>query len=224
MKYPSTVKRWHIAIAAIFLLSSFNYCTFFIHGAQTKWENNFDEFQYLQQCMSGSFSSELQSKQDSDFFDIRLRMVPIWTPSSTEFFLYVEQARADMLDKPYRQRIYKVVKEDNTHFTSYIYMAPNQELLVGKESNDSVFSTFTADSLKIKDGCEVHLTFNVANQSYSGATNEGTCPSDRQGAKYATSKVELNNSQLYSWDQGWDENHKQVWGATKSGYLFRRVN
>ena len=165
MKYSSTVKRWHIAIAAIFLLSSFNYCTFFIHGAQTKWENNFDEFQYLQQCMSGSFSSELQSKQDSDFFDIRLRMVPIWTPSSTEFFLYVEQARADMLDKPYRQRIYKVVKEDNTHFTSYIYMAPNQELLVGKESNDSVFSTFTADSLKIKDGCEVHLTFNAANQS-----------------------------------------------------------
>jgi hypothetical protein len=215
------LKRWQLAIVAAFLLSTFNFCTFQIPARQTAVPT--DNFSFLQKCMSGNFSSELQSKQDSDFFDIRLRMVPIWEPSEKEFFLYVEQARADMLNKPYRQRIYRVVKEDENHFTSYIYMAPNQDLLIAKEGNDPVFKTFTSDSLKIKDGCEVHLTYNPKNNSFAGATNEGTCPSDRQGAKYATSKVELNNSQLYSWDQGWDENHKQVWGATKSGYLFLRV-
>ncbi len=216
------LKKWHLAIIAAFLISTFNFCTFQIPAATV--EKKQDPFLFLQKCMSGNFSSELQSKQDTDFFDIRLRMVPIWERTSKEFYLYVEQARADMLSKPYRQRIYKVVREDDSLFTSYIYMAPNQDLLVMKDGNDPVFATFNADSLKIKDGCEVHLTYNPNNNSFAGATNEGTCPSDRQGAKYATSKVELNNTQLYSWDQGWDENHKQVWGATKSGYLFRRVN
>lgn len=173
--------------------------------------------------MSGSFSSELQSKADSDFFDIRLRMVPIWQTTDKEFYLYVEQARADMRYKPYRQRIYKVVKEDDLHFTSYIYMAPHQELLVGKESNDAVFGTFNADSLQIKDGCEVHLTYNPSTSTFSGATRTGACPSDRQGAKYATSRVELNSKSLYSWDQGWNEKNEQVWGATKGGYMFDRL-
>ena len=42
-------------------------------------------FELLKQYMSGSFSSELQSKNDSDYFDIRLRMEPIWRQLTESF-------------------------------------------------------------------------------------------------------------------------------------------
>jgi hypothetical protein len=32
--------------------------------------------------------------------------------------------------------------------------------------------------------------------------------------------VTLDQGQLLSWDQGFDSENKQVWGATKGGYVF----
>jgi len=33
-------------------------------------------------------------------------------------------------------------------------------------------------------------------------------------------KLSLKKGELISWDQGFDANDKQVWGATKGGYIF----
>lgn len=179
-----------------------------------------DNFEHLRNCMSGNFSSQLQSEQDSDYFDIRLRMVPIWTSSSSKFFLYVEQAVSTSLDKPYRQRIYKVEKISDIEFVSHIYNVASPSRLVGKNGDDSIFKQLTEDSLQIKDGCEVFLHYNTKTNDFSGSTKENSCPSDRQGAKFASSKVTINSDQMVSWDQGWNEEGKQVWGATKGGYIF----
>lgn len=170
--------------------------------------------------MSGDFSSKLQSEQDSDFFDIRLRMVPIWKSTPSEFYLYVEQAVSTSIDKPYRQRIYKVEKISDTEFVSHIYTVSAPSRFVGKKGDDAVFKQLTTDSLQIKDGCAVYLQYNTQTNDFSGATKDGTCPSERQGAKYASSKVTINSNQMVSWDQGWNEEGKQVWGATKGGYIF----
>jgi len=40
--------------------------------------------------MEGSFSSEEQSKSDSDYYDIRLHMKRIWPEISSAYYLYVE--------------------------------------------------------------------------------------------------------------------------------------
>ena len=79
----------------------------------------------MRRCMSRSFPSQLQSECDSDYFDIRLRMVPIWQSTDSLFYLYAEQAMSSSLEKPYRQRIYKVVKSSETDFVSYIYAIYN---------------------------------------------------------------------------------------------------
>lgn len=179
-------------------------------------------FKTLQSCMQGSFNSAEQSKNDSDYFDIRLRMVPIWSSTPEVFYLYVEQAVANYQEKPYRQRIYKVEKQDDQHFVSRIYMIPGQERCVGKGSDDAIFKQLSPDSLTLKDGCEVYLTFDKKKKTFTGATNENTCPSDRQGAMYATSKVTIWKDQMVSWDQGWDAQGKQVWGAVKGGYIFKK--
>lgn len=183
-------------------------------------ERNMSNFQYLKMCMSGSFSSELQSKQDSDFYNISLNMVPIWKDSENVFFLYVEQAMASKPNEPYRQRVYKVVKENENTFASYIYTLPNEKNFIGRKSGDPLFDSITQEDIIEKDGCEVHLSFNPVTQSFNGGTGESSCPSDRNNAKYTTSKVAIDENKMVSWDQGWDEKGKQVWGATKGGYIF----
>ena len=187
-------------------------------------KRKFDSFRLLESYMTGEFSSTLQSQQDSDFFDIRLRMVPIWNTTATEFYLYVEQAVSTSRDKPYRQRIYKVEKISETEFVSHIYTVAAPSRFVGKNGDDPIFKQLTVDSLQIKDGCAVYLNFNQETSDFSGATKDGTCPSERQGAKYASSKVTINAKQMVSWDQGWNEEGKQVWGATKGGYIFIKKN
>jgi len=187
-------------------------------------KRKFDSFHLLKSYMSGEFSSTLQSQQDSDFFDIRLRMVPIWNSTATTFYLYVEQAVSTSIDKPYRQRIYKVEKINETEFVSHIYTVAAPSRFVGKNGDDPLFNQLTVDSLQIKDGCSVYLNFNEKTNDFSGATKDGTCPSERQGAKFASSKVTINSKQMVSWDQGWNEEGKQVWGATKGGYIFVKQN
>jgi hypothetical protein len=177
-------------------------------------------FELLKKYMSGSFSSELQSRQDSDYFDIRLRMEPIWSASDTEFYLYVEQAMSTALDKPYRQRIYKVVKESEDRFTSYIYTINAPQRFTGKNGSDEIFTMITPDSLKVLEGCEVRLSFNSKMNQFEGATADRTCPSTRSGATHTTSKVVITANGMNSWDQGWNDSGAQVWGATKGGYEF----
>lgn len=183
-----------------------------------------DSFHYLYQCMQGSFSSEEQSKNDSDYFDIRLRMVPVWKKSDDVFYLYVEQAMSTSLEKPYRQRFYKVEKKDDTHFVSHIYLVNNPARFTGKTANDPIFNAITPDSLQLKDGCEVYLTYNPSTQTFEGSTKDKTCPSERSGAAFATAKVVLNATEMRSWDQGWNAEGVQVWGATKGGYIFKKKN
>jgi hypothetical protein len=181
-----------------------------------------EPFSMLRQYMSGRFSSELQSKNDSDYFDIRLRMEPIWKSSESEFYLYVEQAMSTSLDKPYRQRIYRVVKQSDDRFVSYIYTMNAPQRFTGKQGSDDVFNTITPDSLKVLEGCEVTLTYNRELMQFEGATADKTCPSTRSGATYTTSRVVIGEKGMNSWDQGWNDAGAQVWGATKGGYDFRK--
>ena len=202
----------HILISACAAL------VFFVAAAFSAKEQ--EPFSLLRQFMSGSFSSELQSKNDSDYFDIRLRMEPIWKSSENEFYLYVEQAMSTALDKPYRQRIYRVVKQSDDRFISYIYTMNAPQRFTGKTGSDTIFNAITPDSLKVLEGCEVTLTFNGELMQFEGATADKTCPSTRSGATYTTSRVVIGAQGMNSWDQGWNDAGTQVWGATKGGYSF----
>ena len=180
-----------------------------------------EAFSLLRSWMSGSFSSELQSKADTDYFHISLRMIPIWKASSNDFYLYVEQAMASNLSKPYRQRVYHVFKEGD-EIVSRIYSIPRPERFVGKNELDAEFNLITSDSLVLKPGCDVRLKYDKVKNNFTGSTAEGTCPSDRSGAAFTTSEVTLYEGRMVSWDRGWNKEKVQVWGAVKGGYDFRK--
>jgi len=77
--------------------------------------------QRLASWMTGSFSSEEQAAQDTDYVDVRLHMVRIWKDRPDGYWLYVEQAVAWSLDKPYRQRIYQLTQLTDDLFLSRVY-------------------------------------------------------------------------------------------------------
>ena len=63
----------------------------------------------------------------------------------------------------------------------------------------------------------------VSKNKFVGSTGEKTCPSELRGASYASSKATVLQNEIISWDQGFDKEGKQVWGATKAGYVFDKL-
>jgi hypothetical protein len=176
------------------------------------------ELEQLVSLMSGKFSSELQSITDTSYFNISLIMIPIWVDRTDGKWLYVEQAAATTLDKPYRQRIYHLQHPSKDVFTSDIYTIKNAISFAGLQEDKVKKDKLSIDLIELKEGCTVTLLKNGDN--YQGGTDADKCPSDLRGAKYATTKIFLKKGQLNSWDQGFDATGKQVWGATKGGYIF----
>ncbi|WP_284652855.1 chromophore lyase CpcT/CpeT [Flavobacterium terrisoli] len=192
----------------------------FTANAQSKKNQNKETYlNELVTIMQGHYSSEKQSVADTSYFNISLRMVPIW--KSKGHYLFVEQALFKKQDKPYRVRIYKLV-QDGDKFISQIYTLKNEKEWIGKGNTPEAFDALTENDIELKQGCEVVLK-RIDKNKFLGQTGEKTCPSELRGASYATSKVTVLENQILSWDQGFDKEGKQVWGAEKAGYVFDKL-
>jgi hypothetical protein len=189
-------------------------------AAQTTGEKD-KELAKLFRLMQGSYHSGEQAKADSaNFYEVHLNMKAIWQDRNIGYWLYVEQAMASSLDKPYRQRVYHLTRK-NGKIVSEVYNLNAPLRFAGVYKLDKPMEKLTPDSLIKREGCEIFLE--KKGNTYIGKTIEGACGSELRGAKYATSEVTISRKQLLSWDRGFDQSNKQVWGAVKSGYIFRKV-
>lgn len=177
----------------------------------------------LREYMSGAFSSALQAEQDSAYFPISLHMKPIWKERTDGFWLYVEQAMISAENiKPYRQRVYRVHRKEESVFVSEVYELRDPLRFAGDYNSDEPLLNQTIDSLILRTGCAITLTLQP-DGNFTGKTGQGTCNSNLRGASYATSEVSISRSMLLSWDRGFDSSGKQVWGAEKGGYRFAKI-
>jgi len=181
------------------------------------------ELSNLIKVMQGEFSSREQAQMDSLFYNINLVMVPIWEKDKDAKWLYVEQAVTANLKKPYRQRVYRVSKVDNGFIESRVYELPSPSNYIHAWQQPKIFDQINPDSLILRDGCAVYLKKNKDN-CYQGSTKDKECKSTLRGAEYATSEVSICANQIVSWDQGWNSEDTQVWGAQTQGYIFKRIN
>ena len=179
-----------------------------------------DHLQELVTVMQGTYSSEKQSLEDKSYYNVFLRMVPIW--KNKGHYLYVEQAMADNQSKPYRVRIYKI-SQKNEAFISEIYTLKNEKDWIGKWANPQDFDALSENDIELKPGCEVVLR-RTGEKIFEGKTGDKTCPSELRGASYASSKVTITENQFLSWDKGFDKNGKQVWGAEKGDYRLTKFD
>jgi hypothetical protein len=190
--------------------------------ASEPYQSHSEQLTQLMNWMTGSFSSEERAEIDTSYYNVSLYMTRIWNENSDGFWIYVEQALATNLERPYRQRIYQLAQKDDSTFESRVYLLPNAIRFAGAWKSPKVFDKLTPDSLTLRDGCSIIL-FRKDGDSFQGVTIDKKCKSGLRGASYATSQVSIFKDQLISWDRGIDENGNQVWGATKGGYIFKKI-
>lgn len=177
--------------------------------------------EHLTAWMTGSFSSLEQSENDTNYFNIELEMVQIWTDRTDGPWIYVEQAVAAYKDKPYRQRVYQLLKKDNDEYASVVYAFNDPQRFAGDWELDEPLSTINPDSLTVREGCAVILKWNEEGY-YEGSTVDKECVSTMRGASYATSEVKISEDKIVSWDRGFNSDDERVWGAEKGGYVFMK--
>jgi hypothetical protein len=182
------------------------------------------ELETLVAWMSGSFSSAAQAAAEPDNFrDIRLHMTPIWTDRRDGPWLYVEQAAATSLDRPYRQRVYQLRAHSAGVFESVVYELPGDPLLfAGAWQTPARFTTLDPATLILRDGCSLALR-RRSDGAFVGSTSGTSCHSTLRGASYAVSEATITADGLVTWDRGYAADGRQVWGAETGGYEFRRV-
>lgn len=173
----------------------------------------------LHRYLTGDFSSEAQSTSNPAYFDIRMSICPMEAPSLGALVLYVEQAQAENLGSPYRQRLYLIEAgaEADTAI-SRIYTFNNPAAAVGACADASKLPS--ADGAVEKEGCAVTMTWDGSR--WTGGTTGEDCPTT-QGGDYATSEIVITDDQLTSWDRGFFDNGDQAWGAVGGGYEFDRL-
>lgn len=172
----------------------------------------------LAYVMAGSYTSAAQAKADSGYFEIELEMVRIWPKRRDGAWFYVEQATAASKEKPYRQRIYHLREVNDSTFISRILTIKGGASFFGAYRDPLKLATLSPDSLVVLEGCDI--TLHRRGNTYVGSTEQGRCPSTREGARYTTSEVVLSADRMVSWDRGWNADGVQVWGAEKGGYVF----
>ncbi|MBM4130063.1 hypothetical protein FJ250_03410 [bacterium] len=171
--------------------------------------------------LSGHFSSAAQAAADTNYFDIRLRMAPMWGDRADGPWLYVEQATAAAQDRPYRQRVYRLRDGGDGAFISEVYALPGPRRFAGAWRHRQPLASLTPDSLLAREGCAVVLR-RAPDGRFAGGTEGQACASDLRGAAYATSEVTVGPDMIVSWDRGFAADGSQAWGATAGGYVFVR--
>lgn len=214
------MKKYILVFFFIMLIGNLNAQ---IKIADDSQKDNLSDISLLLSYMQGSFSSEEQSKADTNYFDIRLQMKPIWTNRSDAHWIYVEQAVASKMDKPYRQRVYRVSQLPDGTFESAVFTFSDPLKYAGDWKKDNPLEELSPSDLTERKGCSVFLVKNE-DGSFTGGTKGKGCESDLRSAKYASSEVVINKEGMKSWDRGFNENDEQVWGATNGGYIFKKIN
>ncbi|MGP1346007.1 MAG: chromophore lyase CpcT/CpeT [Phycisphaerales bacterium] len=186
----------------------------------------------MARIMDGHYTSTAQALANPDsFFDIHLHMTPIWTDRAGSgpgegqtLWVYVEQAAATRLDRPYRQRIYRIDWTAPESVESRVYLLPGDPLAyAGAHEDPSRLDALTPADLIPREGCTVYLRYNQDTRNFTGGTRGNGCESELAGAAYATSTVTMDADTLLTWDRGWSADGEQVWGSTEGPYEFRRI-
>ena len=177
----------------------------------------------LYRWLTGRYDSSKQSTTDRSYYAINLTMCPVDALEYGARTLYVEQAMAGRA--PYRQRLYVVeaAADDRTQAVSRVFEFNQPDAMIGfcKGQTSKLPAGVVAEE---KQGCHVTLTWNADSATFTGGTTGQGCASSLNDASYAASEVTLGADRLVSWDRGFDDKGKQVWGATKGGYVFDRLS
>lgn len=136
-------------------------------------------------------------------------------------FLYQEQALAEKLNQPYRQRFLRIAPSRDSKTVESLSFRPRPEQMqawVGFCQRPERDRQITRNDLGTPV-CSVWLK--RSGEEYLGRTPVDGCPANVRGAVRITNRVRLWAAGMDTWDRGFDAQGRQVWGAESDAYQFR---
>ena len=139
--------------------------------------------------------------------------------NSDSIYLYQEQALADSLDEPYRQRFLEITPGDrDNEVISRTYKPATTNIWQGF-CDRPIEQRIVSQEDVSQSVCSVYLKPLVS--VYLGNTQPGGCPSNFRGATKVTNKIILHDGGMDTWDRGFNAAGEKVWGAADEGYQYR---
>lgn len=171
--------------------------------------------------MKGFYSSEHHARRDTNIDGKVVAYEPIWKSRTDGAWLYVEQARLEKPQKPYRQRIYHLQQQSDSTFSVAIFKIPNDSLYIGSHRDPSLLTDLQPEQLEIMDGCGIHLVFR--GDVFVGGTQKRTCKTTYNGAAYLVNETTIYHDSIISWDRGYSDSGEKVWGGEKGGSHYVKM-
>jgi len=172
--------------------------------------------------LTGTFSSADQALADKNYRNTTLHAVRIWPDRTDGPWLYVEQAIAEALDQPYRQRVYQLALAADGTVETRVFTLDDPIRATGAWRKTTPLSDLTPTRITFNEGCSVFFRA-MPDGSFLGATHGDGCASDLRGATHATTEATLSSDQIVWWERGFNASGRQVWGSATGGYVFKRV-
>lgn len=185
----------------------------------------------LGKYLTGEFDNKEQALAEPIWFvHLRLWQRPVDLFTDDSITLFAEQANIVNLDRPYRQRILRLMPNPDSATGLYVqyYMPKNPSALIGAGRHPEILKTLTPEQLELLPGCILSVAQQtVAPSSYKFIASP--VPDTRCTFTYLGNTVqvslgfEVTEGQLQTYDKGIDqETGKATWGAITGPYRYTK--
>lgn len=203
---------------SISVVSAMQFASFMVQNPASGQEMQ-EHINNIVSHLVGVMDRSAQVAEDSDEVNVRMTTCAVDLESTDEVFLYQEQALAQRLNEPYRQRFLRLIPSENgDSIESQAFKLANPQSWIGlcnqAESQRQIAPIDLGEAV-----CTVSIY--PANRIYIGVTPPEGCPADVRGAVSITNTIVLHEEGMDTWDRGLDEEGNQVWGAENEPYEFR---
>jgi CpeT protein len=177
----------------------------------------------LSAWLVGSYSNSGQTKADSGYRYVILKVARIWPERTDGPWLYAEQALANAPEQPYRQLVYRLTQRPDDLIEVRAYDLRDPVGLTNAWREPIRFSKLSpAADLLPREGCTLYLR-EKSPGVFTGSTDGKNCPGELPGATYSTSEMTVTETTVILWDRGFNIRDIQVWGPIAGGYVFEKL-
>ena len=179
------------------------------------------DLELLASWLTGSFTNAAQALADLELAAVDLRLAPIWEDRADGPWRYLEQAVPEFPDSPYRQRVLRLDEPTPGLLEIEIWTLPEPADAVGAWRLAEPLAGLAPGELTPRPGCSILAR--RRGEVFEGSTIGTLCPSRLRGASWASSEIAVTADGLVSWDRGFADDGRQVWGPVDGGLVFDRV-
>lgn len=180
--------------------------------------------------LAGEFDNQQQALAEPVWYvHLRLWQRPVELFTEDSITLFAEQANIVNLDRPYRQRILRLMpSQSEASLQVQYYMPKNPSALIGAGRDPNLLKTLTPDQLELLPGCSLQVTQQeVAVNQYKFIATPPTdtrCTFTYQGNLVQVALgFEITQTELHTYDKGIDQVIvKATWGAIVGPYCYTK--